>query len=59
MLESLWRYESEILYHVLRVHMPFGCSSNNFLIVKYIPYWESHDYYDFVVVKVVSELTSS
>jgi hypothetical protein len=34
----------------------FGCSSNNLLIVEYISYWESCDYYDFVVVKVVSEL---
>jgi hypothetical protein len=38
---------------------PFGYSSNNFLIVEYISYWESRDYYDFVVVKVVSEFTNS
>jgi hypothetical protein len=39
--------------------MPTWLSPNNFLIVKYIPYWESSDYYDFVVVKVVPKLTSS
>jgi hypothetical protein len=38
---------------------PLGCPSNNFLIVEYISYWESRDYCDFVVIKVVSELTSS
>jgi hypothetical protein len=38
---------------------PLGCSSNNLLIVEYISYWESRDYYDFVVVKVLSELASS
>jgi hypothetical protein len=27
--------------------------------VKNIPYWKPGDYYDFVVVKVVMELTSS
>jgi hypothetical protein len=37
----------------------FGCSSNNFLIVEYISYLESRDYYDFVVVKIVPEFTSS
>jgi hypothetical protein len=38
---------------------PFGCSSNSFLIVEYISYWESRDYYDFVVVKIVPEFVSS
>jgi hypothetical protein len=37
---------------------PFGYSSNSSLTV-YISYWESRDYYDFVVVKIVSEFTSS
>jgi hypothetical protein len=27
--------------------------------VEKIPYWKPGDYYDFVVVKVVTELTSS
>jgi hypothetical protein len=38
---------------------PLGYSPNNFLIVEYISYGESCDYYDFVVIKVVSELASS
>jgi hypothetical protein len=38
---------------------PFGCSSNSFLVVEYIFYGESRDYYDFVVVKIVPEFTSS
>jgi hypothetical protein len=38
---------------------PLGCSPNSFLVVEYISYWKSCDYYDFVVVKVVPELASS
>jgi hypothetical protein len=38
---------------------PLGRSSNGFFVVEYISYWESHDYYDFVVVKIVSEFTRS
>jgi hypothetical protein len=38
---------------------PFGCSSNGFFVVEYISYWESRDYYDFVVIKIVSEFMSS
>jgi hypothetical protein len=38
---------------------PFGCSSDFFFVVEYISYWESRDYYDFVVIEVVSEFTSS
>jgi hypothetical protein len=38
---------------------PLGYSSNSFFVVKNIPYWKPGDYYDFVVVKVVTELTSS
>jgi hypothetical protein len=37
---------------------PLGYSPNSFLVVNNIAYWESCDYYDFVVVKVVSELAS-
>jgi hypothetical protein len=37
---------------------PLGCSPNSFLVVKNIAYWKSCDYYDFVVVRVVSELAS-
>jgi hypothetical protein len=33
---------------------PLGYSANGFLVVKNIPYWKTSDYYDFVVVKVVS-----
>jgi hypothetical protein len=38
---------------------PLGYSPNSFLVVKYIAYWKSCDYYDFVVVKIVLELASS
>jgi hypothetical protein len=37
---------------------PPGYSPNSSLVVKNIAYWESCDYYDFVVVKVVSKLVS-
>jgi hypothetical protein len=36
-----------------------GCSSDYFFVVEYISYWETCDYYDFVVVEVVSEFTTS
>jgi hypothetical protein len=36
-----------------------GCSSNGFFVVEYISYWESGDYYDFVVVKIVPEFMRS
>jgi hypothetical protein len=35
---------------------PFGYSPDGFFVVKDIPYWKTSDYYDFVVVKVVTEL---
>jgi hypothetical protein len=38
---------------------PLGRSSNGFFVVEYISYWESRDYYNFVVVKIVLEFTSS
>jgi hypothetical protein len=38
---------------------PLGCSPKGFLVVKYITYWKSCNYYDFVVIKVVLELASS
>jgi hypothetical protein len=38
---------------------PLCCSPNSFLVVEYISYWNSCDYYDFVVVKLVLELASS
>jgi hypothetical protein len=37
---------------------PLGYSSDGFFVVKNIPYWKSSDYYDFVVVKVVTKLAS-
>jgi hypothetical protein len=38
---------------------PLGYSSDGFFVVENIPYWKSSDYYDFVVVKVVTELVCS
>jgi hypothetical protein len=38
---------------------PLGYSSDGFFVIKNIPYWKSGDYYDFVVIKVVIELTTS
>jgi hypothetical protein len=38
---------------------PHGRSSNDFFVVEYISYWESRDYYDFVVVKTMPEFTRS
>jgi hypothetical protein len=37
---------------------PLGYSSDGFFVVKDIPYWKPGDYYDFVVIKVVTELVS-
>jgi hypothetical protein len=37
---------------------PLGYSSDGFFVVKNIPYCKPGDYYDFVVVKVVTELAS-
>ena len=33
---------------------PLGYSANGFLVVKNVPYWKTSNYYDFVVVKVVT-----
>jgi hypothetical protein len=38
---------------------PLGYSSNGFFIVANIPYRKSSDYYDLVIVKVVTELACS
>jgi hypothetical protein len=38
---------------------PLDYSPDGFFVVKNIPYWKPGDYYDLVVVKVVTELTSS
>jgi hypothetical protein len=38
---------------------PLGYSSDDFFIVENIPYQKSSDYYDFVVVEVVTELVCS
>jgi hypothetical protein len=38
---------------------PLGYSANGFLVVKNIPYRKTSDYYDFVVVKVVTQLAGS
>jgi hypothetical protein len=37
---------------------PLGYPSDNFFVVENVPYWKSCDYYDFVVVKVVTDLAS-
>jgi hypothetical protein len=37
---------------------PLGYSSDGFFVVENISYWKPGDYYDFVVVKVVTELAS-
>jgi hypothetical protein len=37
---------------------PLGYSSDGFFVMKNIPYWKFGDYYEFVVVKVVTELAS-
>jgi hypothetical protein len=37
---------------------PLGYPSDGFFVVKNVPYWKPDDYYDFVVVKVVTELAS-
>jgi hypothetical protein len=37
---------------------PLGYPSNSFFVMENIPYRKSCDYYDFVVVKVVSKLAS-
>jgi hypothetical protein len=37
---------------------PLGNSSNGFFVMKDIPYWKPGDYYDIVVVKVVTEFAS-
>jgi hypothetical protein len=37
---------------------PLGYSSSGFFVVKDIPYWKPGEYYDFVVVKVVTEFAS-
>jgi hypothetical protein len=36
-----------------------GYSSDGFFIVENIPYWKSGDYYDFVIIEVVTELACS
>jgi hypothetical protein len=33
---------------------PLGYSANGLFVVKNIPYWKASDYYDFVVIKVVT-----
>jgi hypothetical protein len=38
---------------------PLGYSPNGFFVVKNISYRKSSDYYDFVVVEVVTELACS
>jgi hypothetical protein len=35
---------------------PLGYSANGFLVVEDIPYQKTGDYYDFVVIKVVTQL---
>jgi hypothetical protein len=50
---------SELYVVSSEVTCPLGCSSNCFFVVEYISYWESCDYYDFVVVEIVPEFKSS
>jgi hypothetical protein len=38
---------------------PLGYSANGFLVVENIPYRKTGDYYDFVVIKVVTQLAGS
>jgi hypothetical protein len=38
---------------------PLGGPPDCFFVVEYISYWETRDYYDFVVIEIVVELTSS
>jgi hypothetical protein len=57
---SIYRHtRSELYIMSSEFACPLGCSPNDFLVVKYIAYWKSCDYYDFVVVKVVPKLASS
>jgi hypothetical protein len=37
---------------------PLGYPPNSFFVVENVSYWKSCDYYDFVVIKVVTELAS-
>ena len=38
---------------------PLGYSANGFLVVENVPYWKTSNYYDFVIVKVVTQLAGS
>jgi hypothetical protein len=38
---------------------PLSYSANCFLVVKNIPYRKAGDYYDFVIIKVVTQLAGS
>jgi hypothetical protein len=38
---------------------PLGYSPDGFFIVENISFWKSSDYYDFVIVEVVTELACS
>ena len=56
---SLYRRAGPELYVMSpKLARPLSYPSNSFFVVKNITYWKSCDYYDFVVVKVVSELAS-
>jgi hypothetical protein len=57
-LESLLPCEVGTLCHELLAHRPLGYPSDSFFVVENVPYWKSCDYYDFVVVKVMTELAS-
>jgi hypothetical protein len=38
---------------------PLGCPSDCFFAAEYISYWETHDYYDFVIIEVVTQFARS
>jgi hypothetical protein len=38
---------------------PLGYSPDGFFIVENIPYWKFSDYYDFVIIEVITELVCS
>jgi hypothetical protein len=49
------RARSKLYVMSSQVARPLGYPSDGFFVVEDVPYWKSCDYYDFVVVKVVSE----
>jgi hypothetical protein len=50
---------SELYVVSSKLTHPLGGPPDCFFVVEYISYWETRDYYDFVVTEIVVELTSS